>query len=398
MVKTKPRKPKKPTKTFPLFAHNNGSWAKKIRGRLHYFGGWGDPGAAEARYHAVAEDLKAGRRVSIPTGRLTLRDLCNRFLTSRKRSLDAGDIVERTFADYCQSCGLVVQSLGKTREVEALQPIDFEEFRGELAKRWGAYRMRAEITRMRVIFKWAYDNHLLDRPVRFGSGFKAPSKRALAQARIDRGPKMFEAEEIRKLLGDASEPMRTMILLGINCGFGPSDLAKLPVSALDLQAGWCDYPRPKTLVQRRCPLWPETIEALRGVVADHPDALVFHTRSGNSWDSGTGHPLSVMFGRLVRKLELHRLGRGFYALRHTHATISGDARDQVATNAVMGHSDPSMAAVYRERIEDARLVAVVNHVRQWLFELDDPDGAQQEPQGTTTIQQGLRGMALQGCA
>jgi hypothetical protein len=33
----------------------------------------------------------------------------------------------------------------------------------------------------------------------------------------------------------------------------------------------------------------------------------------------------------------------------------------------MGHVDASMAAVYRERISDARLKAVADHVRQWLF-------------------------------
>jgi hypothetical protein len=33
----------------------------------------------------------------------------------------------------------------------------------------------------------------------------------------------------------------------------------------------------------------------------------------------------------------------------------------------MGHSDSSMGAAYRERIDDARLKAVADHVRQWLF-------------------------------
>jgi hypothetical protein len=33
----------------------------------------------------------------------------------------------------------------------------------------------------------------------------------------------------------------------------------------------------------------------------------------------------------------------------------------------MGHARDDMASVYRERIEDARLVAVTEHVRKWLF-------------------------------
>ena len=73
------------------------------------------------------------------------------------------------------------------------------------------------------------------------------------------------------------------------------------------------------------------------------------------------------FRKVITALGLHQNGLGFYALRHVFETIGGDSRDQVAVDAIMGHARDDMASHYRERIEDARLLAVVHHVHNWLF-------------------------------
>ena len=64
MADPRRKKPAKPRASFPLTAHPNGQWCKKIRGKVHFFGVWSDPDAALAAYLRVAADLHEIGRAS----------------------------------------------------------------------------------------------------------------------------------------------------------------------------------------------------------------------------------------------------------------------------------------------------------------------------------------------
>ncbi len=381
------QKPDKPYAGFPLFPHATGRWAKKIRGKLHYFGKWDDPQAALDRFNREWPYLSEGRTPPPSDTRagVTVRDLVNAFLTSKASKLNAGELTERTFRDYFRSCEMLIGFLRKDRRVDDLRPDDFERLRSTMSERFGPVAMRNEITRVRMILKFAFDQGLIDAPVRYGQSFDRPSAKALRRSRNDAGPRMFEAEEVRRILDASDLVIRAMTLLGINCGFGNTDVASLPASAVDLDAGWIEFPRPKTEIFRRAPLWPETVAALRTAIDERPiaasaddDDLCFLTRTGQRWVRSQRKqgadtivicdPLSQRFRRLLKSLKINgRRGLGFYTLRHVFETIGGESRDQVAVNAIMGHVDATMAGQYREQISDERLRAVTDTVHRWLF-------------------------------
>lgn len=381
---------KKPRPDFPLGIHRgNGSWCKKVKGRVFYFGKVADDPkgkAALALWLKQKDDLYAGRTPGADKqdpNDLTIVELANAFLTYKEGRRDLGELCPRTFLGHHRTCATLIKVFGREQRVTALQPLDFDRLRTYLAKRQKAVGLANDIVKCRGVFNFALKSNLIDRAVRFGVMFDRPPKKQITKEKRlkeqEHGTRMLEAADIRKILAACNPAMKAMVLLGINAGLGQSDLAALPKSAIDLDGAMLDYPRPKTEAIRLCPLWPETCEAIKLAIAerakpkDKADAtLVFLTMLGTRWVryGKTGKPqdsLGPEFGKLLVRLELKRRGISFYALRHSFRTIADAVLDDTATNLIMGHADSSMAAHYRERIGVERLQKVTDHVRSWLF-------------------------------
>jgi integrase len=333
--------------------------------------------------------LLAGRTPRANREGLTVEDLCDHFLNSKRPLVTSGEIASRTFDEYHATCKRLLGAFTNTRLVDDLRPDDFDKLRVDIAKQWGPVRLGNEIQKVRSVFKFGFEAALIDKPIRFGPEFKKPSARVLRKHRAARGERMLEADELRRLLDAAPAPLKAMILLGVNCGLGNHDIAMLPTAALDLGKAWLNFPRPKTGIARRCPLWPETVVALKEAEPARPAAkdadaakLFFLTVRGRQWlVRGIANPVSVAARRLMKSVDIERDGLGFYTLRHVFRTIADGSGDQVATNHIMGHVDSSMAATYRERIDDLRLLAVVEHVRKWLW----PEAAKAEAKAKPTV-------------
>jgi integrase len=311
-----------------------------------------------------------------------MRVLCNEFLSNKDARLANGELSLRMRLSYGRICE-------RSQIVEDLRAGDFEKLRKSFAKGVGLVTLGNLIQHAKIVFKFAHDAELIPHPLRFGPNFKTPDKRRLRAERQAKPLKLFEAGDLRKIIDVAKPQLKAMILLGINCGFGQTDCSMLPLTAMDLKTGWLNFPRPKTAVERRCPLWPETGAALQDSLANRRtptderlEGRFFINKLGSEYvrlkENGTAlDGISLEFGKLVRGLEIKGT---FYGLHHAFETIGGASRDQIATSAIMGHAPASndMASVYRARIDDERLQAVVDHVRRWLWPVNSDTIATQD--------------------
>ncbi len=383
----------KPYKSFPLTAHRNGQFVKKIRGKLYYFGSVKDPAAALSRYHEHCAGLHSGRITAVRRDAgITIGELANRFLESAEAKRDAGELSQRTFVDYYRDCERLVGFFGRERGVESIARDDLKSLRKHLARGINPETLNGRIGVTRSIFKFAYEEELVEKPIRFGKDLKRPDRRLLRRSRADAGRKHFLAGEIRTLLDAAPLQLRAMILLGINCGMGNLDVAALPANCIDVEHGWIDYPRAKTGVRRRCPLWPETVEAIVAVQAARQAAgikltpesqgLLFVTRRGHPFVRSAakvlpgGRPhvvehdaIATTLKRIMGRKGIAMPGLGFYGLRRSFETIGAETGNQVAVDHIMGHvpATSDMGAVYRQHVAESALRQVTDHVHTWLF-------------------------------
>jgi len=295
-------------------------------------------------------------------------------LTDRESRVETGDLSPQSFRDYKRTCRNMLNVLGKQVQVANLRPADFGKLKRAFGKTRGPVALANEIRRCKVVFNFAYNNFLIDQAVRYGTQFEPPSARRMREAENARGELMFSADDIALIMAKCSVHLRAMTLLGLNGGFGNSDLAHLPLGSVDIDSGWVDYARQKNKMRRRCPLWDETKKALRLSLEKRPKpkgrskSLFFVTKYGGDWAGGTRDDIICKeFRKVLDATGLHRPGLGFYSFRRTFRTYADEVGDDRAAGLIMGHADNSMAGKYVQRISDERLLAVTEHVRQRIL-------------------------------
>ena len=360
---------RKKGKFYPLYLHKSGNFAKKIRGRTVYFGR--DFEEALAKYEQQKDALYAGREPDELGEQSTVGEACNAYMSRNLEKRNNGDIALKTYQNYYDACVRTVEHFGSHRTLESLTPSDFADLRAELAKRYSTVKLLNVMIWIRSIFKYALNvERMIDRPVDYGDGFSVPTKRELRRARNGKSKQLFTAEEIWSMTAAAPEQIRAMIWLGINCGFEPHDCGQLQWRHLDLVEGWHDFSRPKEGIERRCPLWPETLDLLRERrLQVKSDDYVFRTKYGRLWWREEDNKISTEFRKLMDRLEMYEKGRTvFLTLRHTFRTVARSVRDPGAIRKIMGHVDSSIDDTYIEDIEDADLLRVTDFVYKWLHD------------------------------
>jgi len=402
--KSKPNKPRanaaadKPYPDFPLTPHKSGRWRKIHGGKAYYFGPLDDWQAAYDRYtfewpYIIAGKPIPDRHTGNAEGVITVADVVNSFIETKRELMDNGELSPRTFADTIRTGKYIVKAIDRNRDIETVGPDDFAKLRKVLAEGRSLVALGVLITRCRSVFKYAVDSGLRDSAVRYGQAFARPKRKAVRKQRSKKPERFFTAEECRTLIEAAPVQLKAMILLALNAGLGNTDLGLLALSHVDLDAGVVAMPRPKTGAARRAVLWPETIKAVREAIDARPtperdaEGLVFVTRTGKPWvrarmvekETKPGKVESKLsqtdavggeFKKLLKATKLEATGRAFYALRHTFRSVADAVNDRPAVDLIMGHDDPAdMRSHYvaGSRITDDRLKAVTDHVRAWIW-------------------------------
>jgi len=419
--------PCKPYPTFELYPHKKTwRWCKKIKGVTRYFGScrnwptdWED---ALARYRYEAPYWEAGRTpppqaTETDAKKITVIELVKRFMDATEIEVPT-NLSYRTWKQYGRYTDLLVEVLGHEdlghgrkgaeRTVESLTGDDFTKLRAAIKKTHHTLVSETgAIRRIKVVFNWggpgAEGQRLFPQHPPYGRGFKAPGRKRIRAERKERAriwPRALTADQFHTLLDLAEaratamqNPLRSrkkgmtavlrlraetgvrlkaMLLLGLNCGFATVDCERIAEGDLDLDSGWVTFYREKCGTDRRSPLWQETIDALQRVLdcrrtASKPANAkqVFLSKYGNTFKAtAVNHEYKKLAEAAGIPLS------SFGDLRRTCDSVGLQMTDTDALKLIMGHEkdDSDMSEHYNcFEIADGRLLAITNHIHQWLF-------------------------------
>lgn len=362
-----------------LTQHVRGGWYKSINGTFKLIAGKREAATGEEAdkvYEKKFAELWAGVPNAAPMAPATeanVSDLFDQFIHAKRLLVADGKRSNRTLDEYVSCLQDFTDTAGPLRFSD-LRPYDFTRVYQAWSARFGVHRLSKYVAMVRTAFNWLAANGFI--PAVPGYGDFRQSTRAefrLHKARQEEegAGVSFTTGELATLLDAADATQRAQILLALNGGFGNTDLSEMRERVLDFEKGWVDYRRGKTGVKRRCPLWPETIDAVRDAIPlSKIPGNAFSTSDGRPLVQGTHDRLAVRFKTLCEGANCYREDRGFYALRHVFSTEAVKHGSTIFVKRITGHTSPEEDRVLDEHYVgqvDGKLCEIVNAVRHALL-------------------------------
>jgi integrase len=367
-----------------LFQHSNGQWAKKVKGKLRYFGT--DLDVALKRWATEKDHWLAGMVPPRVDHNPSLAELANLYLDHCKKEVLAGEVRADQPSRAKETIARLIGSVGQDARLHLITPQHWWKFREDLAIPVGrgltrcdqraASSIAADIKRIKAFINWSRRQKLLREDISPGDALNPPKKQRSRLAKSLKGNLCWTPEELREAVESADVHFKPVLLLAINCGMGVADIARLTRSGWrDRNGEFLHCPRHKTGVDRNVWLWPETIRAVEDARKSRPkehrqkyESCLLLTKGGLPWwriEDGTNRDLASSAMRAVKSTV--GTTRTLYDCRRTFRTVASEVCDLEAINHCMGHDGGGEGGTYLQAISDERIKAVCQHVRTWMY-------------------------------
>ena len=313
-------------------------------GKRIYLGA--DREEALKKYHRMGLGIELVQQELAPPVEITIKELANRFIAAQQANWRNPKATLKCYKDW----------LG--RFIKDHPWLKVANFTVETFARWKLSLKEREyspesinhyLSAVRAMFTFAEETDLIE---------KAPKLRRIKNERIPQTGSnekpLYTLGDIHKLLGNAELRLKTMIMLALNCGFGPKDLQDLTWD--DIEGERITLPRSKTGVCQTYLLWPETkklldeIQQQRAVlivrmakrkVHRNDYGHVFVTRFWKLWSKDA---VAEQFRKLCKKAEISCYG--FYRLRHCASTAMSLVATPHVHRKFMRHSQLQQQVTY----------------------------------------------------
>ena len=237
-----------------------------------------------------------------------------------------------------------------------ITPSDVQQFINLFAGKYSVSVLKHVRATINCLFQAAVDRrYTKDSPA---SSLRLPQGLPAARAKV------LPPEQLSMVIGQLSEPYRTLVMIAATTGLRESELFALKHEDFDLSSGLLTVQRRvcrgklgevKTKKsERQLPLCPEVMEAVRSL--SHGGPFLFLEPDG-SGESSLEHRTRDEFVRVGKKLGIpHFTWRSFR--RSVESAMHNHGVSLKAQQALLGHSNPNMTLVYAETDERAKREAV----------------------------------------